>query len=235
MSTAGYSPFSNGLCERNHAVVDLMLEKIIAGDSECKLENALAWAIHAKNCLEMSAGYSPYQLVFGRNPKLPSVLQDNPPALEGTTINSTFAQHLNNSFSARKEFVKAESAEKIRRGLRRKVRKIGKIYNNGERVYFKRDNEIKWRGPGVVIGHHSRVVTVQYGREIYKVHETKVLSLEYELCDKTTSENGNNSENIEDGENTADNEERTEDYKLVAKKDKEIEPQKIAIRNKTIT
>ena len=234
MSTAGYSPFSNGLCERNHAVVDLMLEKIIAGDSECKLENALAWAIHAKNCLEMSAGYSPYQLVFGRNPKLPSVLHDNPPALEGTTINSSFAEHLNNLFSARKAFVKAESSEKIRRALRYKVRKIGNIYNNGDRVYFKRDNEIEWRGPGVVIGHHSRVVTVQYGREIYKVHETKVLSLEYELCDKSTSENSNKSENIEDGESQDDNEEITEDYMMLAKKDRETEPQKVAIRNKTV-
>merc|ERR1711874_495420 len=124
--------------------------------------------------------------------------------------------------------------EKIRRALRYKVRKIGNIYNNGDRVYFKRDNEIEWRGPGVVIGDHSRVVTVQYGREIYKVHETKVLSLDYELCDKSTSENSNKSENIEDGESQDDNEERTEDYMMLAKKDRETEPQKVAIRNKTV-
>ena len=243
MSTAGYSPFSNGLCERNHAVVDLMLEKIIAGDPNCKLENALAWAIHSKNCLEMSAGYSPYQLVFGRNPKLPSVLHDDPPALEGKTINSTFADHLNTLFSARQAFVKAESSEKIRRALRYKVRTIGRIYNNGDKVYFKRDNELEWRGPGVVIGHYSRIVTIQYGREIYKVHETKVLSKEYEICDENTdgSENESNSEDNHDrNESHSTNnvkdytEEKTKETKLIAKKDRIIEPQKFAIRNKTV-
>ena len=33
-TTAANSPYSNGLCERNHAVVDHMIRKIKAGDGQ---------------------------------------------------------------------------------------------------------------------------------------------------------------------------------------------------------
>ena len=95
MNTAAESPFSNGLCERNHAVIDEMVHKMLEDYPKCPLEIALSWAVHAKNTLQMVGGYSPYQLVYGRNPKLPSVLSDELPALEGTTISEVFANHLN--------------------------------------------------------------------------------------------------------------------------------------------
>ena len=62
---------------------------------DMSLPKALYWVINAKNALKMWSGFSSYQLVFGRNPNMPSILTDNPPALEGTTINhlqSTFTQ-----------------------------------------------------------------------------------------------------------------------------------------------
>lgn len=34
VNTAGYSPFSNGLCERNHALVDDMVRKIMAEEPD---------------------------------------------------------------------------------------------------------------------------------------------------------------------------------------------------------
>ena len=41
ITTAAKSPFSNGLCKRNHAVVDLMVEKIMDGDPAIKESDAL--------------------------------------------------------------------------------------------------------------------------------------------------------------------------------------------------
>ena len=40
-------------------------------------------------------GYSPNQLAFGKNLNFPSVLIDNPPALEGQTSSEVIANHLN--------------------------------------------------------------------------------------------------------------------------------------------
>ena len=60
----------------------------------------------------MIGGYSPYQLVFGRNPNIPSVLNNKPPALEKSTISKVFGEHLSALHSAREAFTKAESSEK---------------------------------------------------------------------------------------------------------------------------
>jgi len=43
MHTAAYSPFSNGLCERNHAIIDEMVVKIMAEQPKLSLKVALAW------------------------------------------------------------------------------------------------------------------------------------------------------------------------------------------------
>ena len=61
MHTAADSPFSNGICERNHAVIDEMLMKIMADEPKCRLGTALAWAVHDKNSLHMVSGFSPSQ------------------------------------------------------------------------------------------------------------------------------------------------------------------------------
>ena len=72
-STAAESPWMNGLCERNHAVTDRCLEKILHDDPKVPIEVALAYACNAKNCIQMWNGYSSFQLVFGENPRLPDV------------------------------------------------------------------------------------------------------------------------------------------------------------------
>ena len=61
----------------------------------------------------MWSEFSSYQLVFGRNPNIPFTLSDNPPALEGTTINHSFAKHIHTIHSARSASIEAESSEKV--------------------------------------------------------------------------------------------------------------------------
>ena len=174
MGTAAYAPFSNGLCERNHAVIDEMVLKIIADQPNCPLQVALSWAVNSKNCLQMVSGYSPYQLVFGRNPRLPNVMDDSLPALEGTTISETLATHLNAKHSSRKGFMQAESSEKIRRALRHQVRPVGNKFENGVLVYYKRDDK-EWKGPGTVIGQDGKVVVIRHGGSTVKVHSSRVV------------------------------------------------------------
>ena len=93
-TTAAYSPFQNGLCERNHAVVDMMLLKMQEQCPNTDLEVLLAWANMAKNSLRMVYGYSPNQLIFGINPVLPNILSAGPPALEGRPFSETLGKLL---------------------------------------------------------------------------------------------------------------------------------------------
>lgn len=173
-NTAGYSPWQNGLCERNHAVVDNCVEKILEDYPNMDIELALVWAVNAKNSLQMVYGYSPYQLVFGRNPNLPSVLTDKAPALHGTTVSEIFAKHLNVLHSSRKAFIQAEASEKIRRALRHKIRSSGEVYQPGDKVFYKRDGSTKWRGPGKVLGQDGKVVFVRHGSVYVRVHPCRL-------------------------------------------------------------
>ena len=85
-NTAVYSPWQNGLCERNHAVIDDSVKKILEDNPTLKLHTVLVWAVHAKNCFHMNSGYSSYQLVFRQNHNLPSILIDRPPTLQGLLL-----------------------------------------------------------------------------------------------------------------------------------------------------
>ena len=57
-NTASYSPWKNGLCERNHAVVDYCVAKILEKNPKMNLELALVWATNAKNTLQKVSGWS---------------------------------------------------------------------------------------------------------------------------------------------------------------------------------
>ena len=94
MTTAAESPWSNGVCGRHNAVIGDMVTKIVA-ETKCPLEIALAWAVNAKISLHNVYGYSPNQLVFGRNPNLPSAINDTPPALRSPTSSEAVAKNLN--------------------------------------------------------------------------------------------------------------------------------------------
>ena len=50
------------------------VEKILEDDPTIELDVALAWTVNAKNAIFSHKGFSPYQLVLGQNPNLPSVM-----------------------------------------------------------------------------------------------------------------------------------------------------------------
>ena len=72
---------------------------------------------------------------------------------------------------ARQEFVKFDSNERIRRALRSNVRNtnIGDLVY-GDEVFYKRNVDDIWHGPGVVIGSDGKQVTVDHGGYNVRVH-----------------------------------------------------------------
>jgi transposase InsO family protein len=57
-TTAADSPFQNGLCERVHAITDMMLTKHHADYGKVNLQTLLSWANMTRNSLQMWNGYS---------------------------------------------------------------------------------------------------------------------------------------------------------------------------------
>ena len=92
-TTGAESPCSNGITEQHIGIIGNMVDKVLH-DQNSSVELALAWAVSAKNSLSNVFGYSLNQLIFGKNPNLPSLLIDEPPALENVTSSQVVADHL---------------------------------------------------------------------------------------------------------------------------------------------
>ena len=177
MATAAEASWSNGVCEKLNQVLGNHVRKIL-DDSKCDLGMALAWAVSARNALSNNSGFSPNQLVFGMNPHLPSVFENQPPALEPINSSDVVRRNLNALHSAREEFVRFESDERIKRALRHNVRDnhLEELYI-GDEVFYKRKDSNQWRGPGIVIGRDGKQVLVRQGGELYRVHTCQLARL----------------------------------------------------------
>lgn len=173
--TAAESPWSNGICERHNAVVKEAVRKTME-DSHCSLETAVVWAVSAKNSLSGHQGYSPNMLVFGKNTNFLNVLNNELPALETRVSSVTVEKNLNAMNNARRAFIESELSEKIKRALKHKVRSCNDaVFENGDKVYYKRANNPKWKGPGCVIGEENKNILVKHGGELIRVHPASLI------------------------------------------------------------
>ena len=135
------------------------------------METALAWAVSAKNALQNHGGYSPNQLVFGTIVKLPSVITELAPAVESFTPSDIGRQNLNALQDTRKDFIQAESRERIMQALGHNVRTYcGENYQNGDKVFCKRRAVKGWKGPAIVLGKEANFILIRHGGAFYKCH-----------------------------------------------------------------
>ena len=111
-TTAGYSPWSNGLCERHNQMLTNIMQKGRADKEDMDFETALCWALAAKNSMVNTHGFSTYQLVFGKNPNFPYTLTDELPALEGITRSKTVGEHIAGLHATRKASQKQKAQRK---------------------------------------------------------------------------------------------------------------------------
>ena len=232
-TTAAESPWSNGITERHNCLIGSMLNKIIT-EQNCSLGLALAWAVNAKNTLANVFGYSPHQLVFGKNPSLPGVLTDKLPALEGTTSSQIIADHLNAMAAARKAFIAAEASDKLKRALNRQTRPATSlIYETNDKVFYKRNGTDRWRGPGVVIGKEKHQVFIKHGGVYVRVNPCHLRHVNEELTfsNENSEKDDENSEKDTGSENPHDKDNTSSDTDTTNKNSRKAESQKILKTN----
>ena len=190
-TTAAESPWSNGKCERMVGLIKDTLRKM-EEDCDGDLETLLFWAVAAKNSLHNQHGYSPNQLVFGRNTALPDVQGETTVAQlrshEGEE--KLMRENLEAMHKAREAHIRQESDEKLKRALAHNVRvhKFEDVKTSDE-VFYKRDGEKEWRGPAKVIGIDGKTIVVKHGgsiREIARVHITRMSGIKSKKEDERT-------------------------------------------------
>ena len=136
----------------------------VLSDVKCEPDLALSWSLAAKNSLLNNNGFSPNQLVFGESCRFPSVVTDNLPTYDVATT-EVMKKKLQVMQSAKENFVKAESSDRVKRALRHKTRTFSDAnYTSGEQVYYKNPAKGKgWLGPATVMGQNASLVLVQDG------------------------------------------------------------------------
>ena len=186
-TSASYSPWSNGIVERHNQTLTNIILKV-KEDIKCPWETAVAWAVSPKNSLINHNGFSPSQLVFGRNGNFPSTINDSLPALDkDKDVSSAIGMHIAALHAARQEFISCESSEKIKRALRRQVRTSGHKYQIGQEVWYKRDDQKKWCGPAKVLGQDGPVLFLRHGTRPIKAHVCRVMPVHPKPYEQTGS------------------------------------------------
>ena len=171
--TAAYSPHQNGLNERNHAICDGMIKKMRMEDPSLTAEVALTWALVAKNSLENYSGFSPFQIVFGESPKLPSVYTAGPPGLEEVIMKKSVADHINALHLAREAYIGGESNRVLKAALKQRIYKRGQDIKQGDWIYYK--NNGKWQGP--------MKICAKDGKSLYAVRAGRLLTINSDYAD----------------------------------------------------
>ena len=119
--TTAESPFSNGLAERHNFIIADMMDKVKEESQHLGMYLTLAWCPNAKNSIANVHGFSPFQLVSGQNPKLPSTFTNKSPALLQYDTSKILTDNLTALDKARQAFISSESSEKIRTTLNNNV------------------------------------------------------------------------------------------------------------------
>ena len=123
----------------------------------------------ARNSLLRRAGYSPYQLVFGREPEFPGddlVGEQPDPISNSAILEDAVAEYQHRARSvARQEVLKQLDHRAARIALNARPRPQREFRVGDEVAVWRRGKGIKkttarWRGPGIVAGHASGNVWV---------------------------------------------------------------------------
>ena len=155
-NTTSHAHQQNEFVERGHAVADRALERMLTADPSLRPQVALAWVIYAANTLQNVNGCVPFQLVFGRIPKHPSLVDDNPGANEVIADSQAqWAQHYRTMMIAREHNVAAEADPALREALRQKIHTKPARVSKGDWIYFRKISDKYWKGPAKVVSKES--------------------------------------------------------------------------------
>jgi hypothetical protein len=198
-TTGANSPWQNGLCERNHATVDNILEALEQDYSNIPLQTLLIWACVAKNSMLMVQGFSPYQIMFGRNPKLPNIITDPLPSWENEGISHTLTKHLEAMKATRKAFIESEDSKKLKLALEAKVRTNNTTHHNGDWVYFKKAGNDGWHN-GKVVCQDGKVIFIRSGSFLYRCSANMVIKAGQELSKAQTRAEQSDSDTTEESD-----------------------------------
>jgi len=171
-STAAQAHWSNGVVERHNQTLKAMVTTMALDHVSVDAQELLDLACHAKNSMGQHNGATPYQLMCGSSPRVPSVLTASLPALSARLVpgDEALHRHLDLLHAARSAHTQTEAAVSLRRALVRNAANVPvNDFKVGDVVYFWTDGvgvgRGGWQGPAHVtdVAVAKDEVRLQYG------------------------------------------------------------------------
>ena len=183
LTTAGYSPWSNGKNERGHSVCDLAMLKIMEDDKKISIEEALDRAVCAKNMEIGRLGFSPMQIAHGRSPFIPGISDGNINSDE-VPDSELVNQIMERMRKTREEFRKADSSERLKKLMKERLYHYRDVaYEAGDKVYVQDRITGKWEGLAIVKCHQGSEVKIIKDKSEWAVSNIRVRPFEEEVID----------------------------------------------------
>ena len=168
-TSGAHSPWSCGVVEKHHAVVDATYEALSRDFPHYRKETLLQWAVYVKNSTPGAVGWSSYQIIYGKNPKMPCLMTSNIAGLREEVLTEELLQNLNALQQARVEFNRALGDSRLKKMIKSKVRRNNTVFEVGDHVYWRtHEAHNKWR-QGKCLAVDGKVMWVRTGSRVRRI------------------------------------------------------------------
>jgi len=183
-----YSPWSNGVNERNHASCDLTIKKLMDDKKVGLTEILVKTAAWTHNTNVNKAGFSPLTLVTGKAVSIPELTMDAEGS-ESLTDAEAVNKTMETIHKVPKEFREAENKVKLKdcRGIRVRSYQHQGNYIAGDKVWYQYKDGNAWHGPAEVIYQKGNAIFIHSNGDVKKIAACKVKP--YDLKERTEKEN----------------------------------------------
>ena len=127
-----------------------------------------------KNIRITSLGFSPFQVVFGTNPRIPGAIENEPPAQNGKTLTTLVQNRLQSIFDARRALAEVDNKHRLKAADQSKRATNIQFYSPGSKVYYRMGNESSWAGPGKVLAQDNKLLFIRHGRRLIVASPSRV-------------------------------------------------------------
>ena len=144
---------SYGRNKRKCYTVDRTVSKLMEEDPKMTLEDAVSYAINAHNTQINRRGFSPRQLMFGKQKVGPGIPDEKPASMQLKRESDSFRTESNNRWRSAELYKRINANHRRQKILAHTSYEYNsQKYSEGERVLYKEQDKRRWFGPGKVTG-----------------------------------------------------------------------------------
>merc|ERR1712237_117435 len=172
--TSSYSPWANGINERNHYSCDIILKKVMEEDKKVTLSEAVSMASWTHNMNQNKSGYSPLQLVTGKSIVLPGLSNGNL-ATESLYDDEAIRRIMERHHEVLKQYREIEFTKKLERA--KDTRSKGYediILQEGDIVFYQNKGNKAWCGPEKIFAIQNNLIFIIANGSMEKIPRSNI-------------------------------------------------------------